>query len=483
MVDFDSFLLIAAGLSIIGGIAFGLYYNKIISLFSKLKKDRKQSQKSKVKEEEEEEEEENEQKTNSNLIKKNSHLLEDEVKIYQFEKDLVSHAIENILTASKNKSIDTFEKDRLLLKYNNQVKKLNEKMEKIQSEIDVTKLIDLRNDLVSLLDNKISVIDKKIKEINFKIGTNYKILEIRNQTKQNNKTNNNNRNHNNSSHSIEETIDVNLNARKVINYKNTDFNKKKEMIIDAERKKIGDLKDQVLVALNRLDRTEDIKAEIENEVTTTIQEDENIKDFTEEEESKNPLQKAHEFNNKDHVHIENKKPLDKAINNNVTTTTTTTTTIPAIFSFLQRTKSKNDIIDTKSIANPSHEREEATTKSIIKNNDESENKIKKENLLINVNPIYNKYNNNKSNPLSNILYHTELKFDPYMEIKDEKKDIFEVRSKDKQHLKNDRDSRFKFPLRFIFSKSNKEEKTNENKIYDTNTKRRDSLSNILNKDY
>src|SRR5215216_1419668 len=100
MVDFDSFLLIAAGLSIIGGIAFGLYYNKIISLFSKLKKDRKQSQKSKVKEEEEEE---NEQKTNSNLIKKNSHLLEDEVKIYQFEKDLVSHAIENILTASKNK--------------------------------------------------------------------------------------------------------------------------------------------------------------------------------------------------------------------------------------------------------------------------------------------------------------------------------------------------------------------------------------------
>src|SRR5829696_2395853 len=140
MVDFDSFLLIAAGLSIIGGIAFGLYYNKIISLFSKLKKDRKQSQKSKVKEEE-----------------------ENEVKIYQFEKDLVSHTIENILTASKNKSIDTFEKDRLLLKYNNQVKKLNEKMEKIQAEIDVTKLLDLRNDLVSILDNKISVIDKKIK--------------------------------------------------------------------------------------------------------------------------------------------------------------------------------------------------------------------------------------------------------------------------------------------------------------------------------
>src|SRR5687768_11317910 len=184
--DFDSFLLIAVGLSIIGGIVFGLYYNHVISLFSKRKKDRNQSQNSKVKEEEEEEKLGKEQKIDSNLIKKNLPLLEDEIKIYQFEKDLVSHALEDILAASRNKSIDTFEKDRLLLRYNNQVKQLNEKMEKIQSEIDVSKLIDLRNDLVSLLDNKISAIDEKIKEIKFKIGTNYKILEIKNQNKQNN---------------------------------------------------------------------------------------------------------------------------------------------------------------------------------------------------------------------------------------------------------------------------------------------------------
>lgn len=287
MVDFDSFLFIAVGLSIIGGIVFGLYYNHFISLFSKRKKERNQSQNSKFKEEEEEEKVGKDQEINSNLIKKNSPLLEDEIKIYQFEKNLVSHAIENILTASKNKSIDTFEKDRLLLKYNNQVKQLNERMEKIQSEIDVTKLIDLRNDLAYLLDNKISAIDEKIKEINFKMGTNYKILEIKNQNKQNNNTNNN-VNHNNSSLGIEETIDVNLNSRKVINYKNTDTNKKKERVIDAERKKIGDLKDQVLVALNRLDRSKDIKQEIENEVATTIKDSENRKDLT-EEETKNSL--------------------------------------------------------------------------------------------------------------------------------------------------------------------------------------------------
>jgi hypothetical protein len=472
--DFDSFLLIAVGLSIIGGIVFGLYHNHVISLFSKRKIDRNQSQNSKFKEEEEKLGKE--QKINSNLIKKNLPLLEDEIKIYQFEKDLVSHALEDILAASRNKSIDTFEKDRLLLRYNNQVKQLNEKMEKIQSEIDVTKLIDLRNDLVSLLDNKISAIDEKIKEIKFKIGTNYKILEIKNQNKQNNNTNNNNNNvnHTNPSLGIEETIDVNLNARKVINYKNTDTNKKKERVIDAERKKIGDLKDQVLVALNRLDRSEDIKQEIEKEVATTINDSENRKDLT-EEESKNSPQKTYEFNDKDHLHIENKNTLNTAIKNNVTAP-------PAIFSFLQGIQSKNDIITTKAISNPSYEKENTTTKSIIKN-DEIQNKIKKENSFINVNQIKNnKYNNNKSNPLSNILNHTELKFDPYKKIKEEEKDIVEIQIRDKQDLKNDSHSRFKFPLSFIFSKSNKEKTTNESKMYDTDTKRRDSLSNILNKD-
>ena len=412
VIDFDSFLLIAVGLSIIGGIVFGLYYNHFISLFSKRKKDRNQSQNSKFKEGEKEKVGK-EQKINSNLIKKNSPLLEDEVKIYQFEKDLVSHAIENILAASRNKSIDTFEKDRLLLRYNNQVKQLNEKMEKIQSEIDVTKLLDLRNDLVSLLDNKISAIDEKIKEINYKIGTNYKILEIKNQNKQNNNTNNNdNVNHTNSSRSIEETIDVNLNARKVINYKNMDTNKKKERVIDAERKKIGDLKDQVLVALNRLDRSEDIKQEIEKEVATTINDSENRKDLT--EEGKNSLQKAYEFNDKDHLHIlqiENNNTLNTAIKNNAITP-------PAIFSYLQGIQSKNEIITTKAISNPSYDRE-TTTKSIIKN-DESQNKTKKENSFINVNQIKNnKYNNSKNNPLSNILNHSELKFDPHIKIKEE----------------------------------------------------------------
>jgi hypothetical protein len=69
-----------------------------------------------------------------------------------------------------------------------------------------------------------------------------------------------------------------------------------------------------------------------------------------------------------------------------------------------------------------------------------------------------------------------------MKIKEEEKDLVEIQIRDKQDLKNDSHSRFKFPLSFIFSKSNKEKTTNEGKMHDTDTKRRDSLSNILNKD-
>lgn len=375
MIDYNSFLLIAAGLALIGGIVFGLYSNRIFSLSYKVEnKDKNQSQNSKVKEEEKEEKEQKIAKPN--ILKRNFQLLEDEIKIYQFEKDLASHAIENILLASKNKSIDIFEKDRLLLKYNDQLKKLNEKMQKIQSEIDVTRLIDLRNDLASLLDNKISDIDEKIKEINFKIETKSKIQETKNQNKKNSNINNN-LNNLNHPFDIEEAIDANLKSRKVINYKNNNINIKKESVIEAERKKIIDLKDQVLAALNRLDKVGIIKEE-------------------------------------------------------------------------------------------------------IKNNDESRNKIKIGNSFINDNQVKSNYNNNKSSsPLSNILNYSELKFDHLIDAKDFEKDIVKTQSKDKQSLSNDKSMKIKFPLGFIFSKSNKEKEI-ENKTCDTNTKRKDSLSNILN---
>src|SRR5919112_1463706 len=181
MVEVSSFLLIIVGLSMIGGIIFGLYFTTIVSFIFDLKKRRKNPTTNFTTRREEQENVqklENVLKTKPDLIKKNSELMEDELKIYQFEKDLATHAIEKILLAAKNKAIDSFEQDRLLLKYKDQLKKLNGKMEKIQLEIDITRLINLRNDLAFLLDNKISDIDEKIKEINLKIGSNYNIQDI-----------------------------------------------------------------------------------------------------------------------------------------------------------------------------------------------------------------------------------------------------------------------------------------------------------------
>ena len=267
MDDVDSFLLIISGISIIGGIIFGLYYTRIFSFIFNLNKNKNQQNISTTKKVEEEKkitERQGVLKTKPDLIKKKSQIMEDELKIYQFEKDLARHAIENILIASKNNEIDSYEKDRLLLKYKDQLKQLNGKLEKIQSEIDVTELINLRNDLAFLLDNKISDIDQKITEINFKIGTNYKVKEIVNQNRKNTNQENNIKKINNSIvDNIEETVDSNL-KRELTSYKNNPTQKRKDATIETERKKIDELKDQVLVALNRLDKTENIKIEMDN---------------------------------------------------------------------------------------------------------------------------------------------------------------------------------------------------------------------------
>jgi hypothetical protein len=303
MVEVSSFLLIIVGLSMIGGIIFGLYYTTIVSFIFDLKKRRKNPSTNftTTREQENIQKLENVLKTKPDLIKKNSELMEDELKIYQFEKDLATHAIEKILVAAKNKAIDSFEKDRLLLKYKDQLKKLNGKMEKIQSEIDVTKLINLRNDLAFLIDNKISDIDEKIKEINLKIGTNYNIKDILLNSTRTNKSydDDSKKNINNNSFiDTEGTIGEadNLNYRELTTSKNNPTQKRKEMIIESERKKIDDLKDQVLVALDRLDKTGDINVEANHDLDT--------KKFTENKTfmDKDPLdkdQKKLEINEKE----------------------------------------------------------------------------------------------------------------------------------------------------------------------------------------
>lgn len=79
-----------------------------------------------------------------------------------FEKNLASEAITRVYEASQEEKIDRLERDRLLLKYKQQLDSLNERIARLQPVADYTELTDLRNNLVSLLENKISALDQKI---------------------------------------------------------------------------------------------------------------------------------------------------------------------------------------------------------------------------------------------------------------------------------------------------------------------------------
>ena len=483
MVDVDSFLLIiTGGISIIGGIIFGLYYTRIFSFILYLKKNRSKSNNSMAtKEENKVKELEDVLKTKPDLIKKNSQFMEDELKIYQFEKDLATHAIENILLASKNKSIDSFEKDRLLLKYKEQLKKLNEKMEKIQSEIDVTKLITLRDDLAFLLDNKISDIDEKIKEINFKIGTNYKVKEKVNQDRINKTNDNSLKNIDNPFVDIEETVDANLSLRELTSYKNNPSHKRKEMVIESEREKIDGLKDQVLVALNKLDKIGDMKMEIDDQPDTKKVIQNNIFTFTDKDPPNN-LQEKLEVNDTEHLSTQNDKKY-------VTNLTKKNLNIPKIFSF-RDVKSENEIVTTNNNNNGTfdHLRKIAVEGSLNNEIDVNLNRINESNSFANVDINPKNQDHNKKTPLSNILnQNSSQSFNHSIESKYNKETYLskDQSNKGKQSLNrtNNKKNIFKLPLAFIFSKITKqdENKKVKERIFETKKDRRDSLSNIVNK--
>jgi hypothetical protein len=79
-----------------------------------------------------------------------------------FEKNLAAEAITRVYEASQEGRIDRLERDRLLLKYKQQLDSLNSKIALLQPVADFADVTELRNNLVSLLENKISALDQKI---------------------------------------------------------------------------------------------------------------------------------------------------------------------------------------------------------------------------------------------------------------------------------------------------------------------------------
>ena len=81
-----------------------------------------------------------------------------------FQKNLTAEAITRVYEAYQHVKIDRLERDRLLLKYKQQLDSLNHKIDYLQPVADFEDLAKVRNNLVLLLQEKISALDKKLLE-------------------------------------------------------------------------------------------------------------------------------------------------------------------------------------------------------------------------------------------------------------------------------------------------------------------------------
>ena len=82
-----------------------------------------------------------------------------------FEKNLTAEAITRVYEAARDGRIDRLERDKLLLKYKQQLDSLNQKVAYLRPVADFSDLKELRNNLVSFLEERISALDKKLLEL------------------------------------------------------------------------------------------------------------------------------------------------------------------------------------------------------------------------------------------------------------------------------------------------------------------------------
>ena len=93
-----------------------------------------------------------------------------ELQSLQFEKRLVGEAITRVYEAVQEGKVDSVERDRLLVRYKQQLDSYNEKIGELQSAIDFTDLYEMRNDITGLLERRITAIDQKLGELSKKYG-------------------------------------------------------------------------------------------------------------------------------------------------------------------------------------------------------------------------------------------------------------------------------------------------------------------------
>ena len=91
-----------------------------------------------------------------------------------FEKTHASEAITRVYEASQQGKIDRLERDRLLVKYKQQLDSINHKVQQLQPAVDYIEIAETRNSLTKLLEDRIAALDQKLQQLS-KSGTSFDI--------------------------------------------------------------------------------------------------------------------------------------------------------------------------------------------------------------------------------------------------------------------------------------------------------------------
>jgi hypothetical protein len=82
-----------------------------------------------------------------------------------FEKTLASEAITRVYEASQQGRIDRIERDRLLLKYKQQLDTLNARIQELQPAADYIEIAEMRNSLAKIIEDRIAALDQKLQQL------------------------------------------------------------------------------------------------------------------------------------------------------------------------------------------------------------------------------------------------------------------------------------------------------------------------------
>lgn len=87
-----------------------------------------------------------------------------------FERDVALEALDKVNQFFGEKKIDSFEKDRLLLKYRKLLEYYDERIFELQPSVEIQDMYQYRNQLYSLMSSSVAKLDKKLDSFSDKFG-------------------------------------------------------------------------------------------------------------------------------------------------------------------------------------------------------------------------------------------------------------------------------------------------------------------------